>query len=178
MFSLTLLNDTITRTLRDLLRDNLVNNIITNANDNNPELIVNGDRLSDLLELLDELHTAASDNTLPRFISLGEQDVLGMLKELVYTAQETISEIETNRVQRAQRAARKFARQTRHASDERAGRANGAVAGKTTGANGRASQVMPTNIVQFSDHFGQHIVQPEEAPASEVHQVVPGTRHA
>lgn len=145
-------------------RDNLVNNSITNANTNDLELIYNGDRLGDLLELLDDLHSAASENTLQQFISLGEQDVLGMLKELVYTAQETISEIEANR---AQRATRKPARQSRRQVNEQNGR-----------ANGQAVQPLPANIVQFSDHFAQHIVQVEDAPAADTHQPASGTRHA
>lgn len=138
---------------------NLVTTIHTNANNNNLELNYNGDRLGDLMELLDDLHTAASENTLPRFTTLGEQDVLGLLKELVYTAQETINEIESNRV---------------HRSHRQQGKRQG-------GASARASQPLPANIVQFSDHFGQHIVQDEDAALTDSQQnsqAIPGTRHA
>jgi hypothetical protein len=133
-----------------------VTTINTNANNNNLELIYNGDRLGDLMELLDELHTAASENTLQRFTTLGEQDVLGLLKELVYTAQEAINEIEHNREDRHQRAGRKVRKQ---------------------GSQGRAPQPLPANIIQFSEHFGQHIVQEEAAPLTEAQQIVSGTRH-
>ncbi len=133
--------------------------INTHAN-NNLELLYNGDRLGDLMELLDDLHTAASENTLPRFTSLGEQDVLGMLKDLMYTAQETINEIEANRQQRETRQHQHGKRQSRK------------------GTQARAQQPLPANIVQFSDHFGQHIIQEEATPITETQQVISGTRHA
>jgi hypothetical protein len=137
-----------------------VTTINTNAN-NNLELLYNGDRLGDLMELLDDLHTAASENTLSRFTTLGEQDVLGLLKELVYTAQETINEIEANRHQRESRNQR---------GQEKRQYGNS--------AHGRATQPMPANVIQFSEHFGQHIVQEETQPLTETQQIVSGTRHA
>ncbi len=51
-------------------------------------------RLRDLMDALDELHTAASDGTLDQTTPLNEAELLGWLREVVYTAQETINEIE------------------------------------------------------------------------------------
>lgn len=51
-------------------------------------------RLEALFQTLDELHTAASDNQLVMMTSLSEAEVVNWLKEFVYTAQETIAEIE------------------------------------------------------------------------------------
>lgn len=132
-----------------------MNTIKTNANDHNLQLTYNDDRLGDLLEVLDDLHTATSENALQRFTTLGEQEVLGLLKELVYTAQEAISEIEVNRQQREAR---------------KQGRASQPV-----------SQPLPANIVQWSELFGQHIVHTEADSAEgaqETIQAISGTRHA
>lgn len=54
-------------------------------------------RLRDLMDALDELHTAASDGTLDQTTPLNEAELLGWLREVVYTAQETINEIEQQR---------------------------------------------------------------------------------
>lgn len=54
-------------------------------------------RLEALFQTLDDLHTAASDNQLVSMTSLSETEVVNWLKDFVYTAQETIAEIEKAR---------------------------------------------------------------------------------
>jgi hypothetical protein len=51
-------------------------------------------RLAELLEALDELHTAASEGQLYNVISLNQREVLAWLREVVYTAEEAMLEIE------------------------------------------------------------------------------------
>jgi len=64
-----------------------------------------GDGLPDILDLLDDLHSAASDGDLPRFTTLGAEDVSELLEELVFVAQETLRELhkQSNRTHRRQR---------------------------------------------------------------------------
>jgi hypothetical protein len=54
-------------------------------------------RLLALFQALDELHSAASDGELPAVTPLPESEVVGWLQDLVFTAQETIAEIEHSR---------------------------------------------------------------------------------
>jgi hypothetical protein len=70
---------------------------------NELELTYNGDCLGEMLEALDELHTAASDDTLHTHTTMSRHELVAMLREMIYTAQETITEIE----QSAQKTARK-----------------------------------------------------------------------
>ncbi|MCB9454117.1 MAG: hypothetical protein H6672_22010 [Anaerolineaceae bacterium] len=51
-------------------------------------------QLAGIFDTLDDLHSAASDGTLPAITGLSNRELIGWLHELVYTAQETISEIE------------------------------------------------------------------------------------
>jgi hypothetical protein len=51
-------------------------------------------RLDEVLEVLDELHTAASEGQLPAMTPLNRRELIALLRELVYTAEETIAEIE------------------------------------------------------------------------------------
>ncbi|MCU0498283.1 MAG: hypothetical protein MUF87_13100 [Anaerolineae bacterium] len=67
------------------------------------ELHYYGDKLNDLLDVLDSLHTAASENQLQTYTTISEGDLLGLLQELIYTAQETIEEIQANQPRRTQR---------------------------------------------------------------------------
>lgn len=53
-------------------------------------------RLNSLGNLLDELHTAASEGALPGVTPLSNAELVGWLREFIYTAQETISEIEAH----------------------------------------------------------------------------------
>ncbi|MBC8098390.1 MAG: hypothetical protein H7Y11_03030 [Armatimonadetes bacterium] len=52
------------------------------------------DRLDELLDLLDTLHTAVSENQLHTVTLMSQRDLLGALREVVFTAQETITELE------------------------------------------------------------------------------------
>lgn len=58
-----------------------------------------GDGLPDLLDLLDDLHSAASEGELPKFTTLNPEEVTSLLEELVFVAQETLRELhkQTNR---------------------------------------------------------------------------------
>jgi len=49
---------------------------------------------AEMFEMLDELHTAASEGELHTMTSLNRRELVGWLRDLVYTAQETIAEIE------------------------------------------------------------------------------------
>jgi hypothetical protein len=60
----------------------------------NLQLLYNDARLDSLLETLDEIHTAASDGNLPDVTTVGKAELVGWLYELMYTAQETIRELE------------------------------------------------------------------------------------
>jgi hypothetical protein len=51
-------------------------------------------RMADLFEVFDDLHTAASEGELEAITSLNKRELVGWLRELMYTAQETITEIE------------------------------------------------------------------------------------
>ncbi len=49
--------------------------------------------LEDVFQMLDELHTAASEGTLHMATTLNKRDLLAWLQEVIYTAEETIAEI-------------------------------------------------------------------------------------
>ncbi|MDX2161867.1 MAG: hypothetical protein SF162_11125 [bacterium] len=51
-------------------------------------------RLEHVLETLDELHDAASDGKIARLTSLSKRELLEMLHELIYTAEQTVAELE------------------------------------------------------------------------------------
>lgn len=58
------------------------------------QLLYNDARLSTLFQALDELHTAASDGDVHVLTTLTRDEMVGWLRDLVYTAEETIAEIE------------------------------------------------------------------------------------
>jgi hypothetical protein len=64
----------------------------------NPEpeinVLYNDSRLADLFDALDELHTAASEDQLGKVTTLNNRELVAWLREFVYTAQETIQEID------------------------------------------------------------------------------------
>ncbi len=64
------------------------------------QLLYNESRLSTLLDALDELHSAASDGNIRAVTSLTNAELIGMLRDIIYTAQETMEEIEANNSQR------------------------------------------------------------------------------
>ncbi len=58
-----------------------------------------GDSLPDALDLIDHLHTAVSEGSLPRATTLSQDEVVSLLKELIFVAQETLDEISAQRSQ-------------------------------------------------------------------------------
>ena len=54
-------------------------------------------RLAALFQMLEDLHTAASDGSLQGVTPLTDAELLEWLHECIYTAQETITEIEKAR---------------------------------------------------------------------------------
>lgn len=59
--------------------------------------------LEDVLEYIDQLHTAASEGKSPNFTGMDEVETMNLLRELIYTAQESLVEIETLRAHKCQR---------------------------------------------------------------------------
>ena len=53
------------------------------------------DRLENLLATIDDLHSAASEGEMTGFTTLNNREVINLLREVIYTAQETIDELET-----------------------------------------------------------------------------------
>ena len=62
----------------------------------NLQLLYNNARLSSLFDALDELHSAASDGNLREVTPLTNAEMIAWLRDVMYTAQETIEEIESN----------------------------------------------------------------------------------
>ncbi len=60
-------------------------------------LLNNDARLRDLADALDALHTAAGEDALESVTSLSNAELLGWLREVIYTAQETICELDNRR---------------------------------------------------------------------------------
>jgi hypothetical protein len=58
------------------------------------QLLYTEARLVALFQALDELHSAASEDRLNAITTVSKVELVGWLHELVYTAQETIAEIE------------------------------------------------------------------------------------
>lgn len=54
----------------------------------------NDRQLADLLDTLDRLHSAASEATLDSVTALDRRELVAVLREVVYTAQETLDEID------------------------------------------------------------------------------------
>lgn len=65
----------------------------------NLQLLYNDGRLGSLLDALDELHSAASEGRLGEITTVKDADLVGWLYELIYTAQETMEEIEQHHEQ-------------------------------------------------------------------------------
>jgi hypothetical protein len=55
--------------------------------------------LEEALELLDQLHTAASEGNSTHFTGMSDAEALGYLHDILYTAQEAINEIQTAKTQ-------------------------------------------------------------------------------
>lgn len=56
----------------------------------------NDRRLGELLDVLDQLHSAASEGELEAFSARNARELTAWLSELIYTAQETIDELDRN----------------------------------------------------------------------------------
>ncbi|QPC82141.1 hypothetical protein G4Y79_21030 [Phototrophicus methaneseepsis] len=63
-----------------------------NAASLNPAL-----NLADILDLLDQIHNVASEDGEADFTDLSEGETISLLRDVIYTAQETINEIEARR---------------------------------------------------------------------------------
>ncbi|MBI5671635.1 MAG: hypothetical protein HZC41_26885 [Chloroflexi bacterium] len=63
----------------------------------NIHYLLNDSRLAAALEAIDDLHDAAAEGTLSSTTSLSKQELVCWLRDVVYTAQETIKEIESGR---------------------------------------------------------------------------------
>ena len=57
----------------------------------NPKQLYTEHTLGELLDLLDQLHTAASEGRTSR-----SNEIKGLLRDVIYTAQETLAEIENH----------------------------------------------------------------------------------
>ncbi len=66
---------------------------MTQIHQPNFQIIYNDMRLAGLFQSLDELHNAASEGSLQSVTPLSNAELLGWLQELIFTAEETISEI-------------------------------------------------------------------------------------
>lgn len=58
------------------------------------------DALEEMLTRLDDLHTAASDNELNEATDMNRKELVSVLREMIYLAQETIEELQKMRVQK------------------------------------------------------------------------------
>jgi len=67
----------------------------------NLQLLYNTSRLSDLLVALDELHSAASDGNIRAVTPLNNAELTSWLYEVIYTARETMNEIESENAEAA-----------------------------------------------------------------------------
>lgn len=63
----------------------------------NIHYLLNDTRLAAALEAIDDLHDAATDGTLSSTTSLTKRELVCWLRDLVYTAQETITELENGK---------------------------------------------------------------------------------
>jgi len=51
-------------------------------------------QLADLLDILDHLHSAASDGQIDPLTAMNKRELIAFLRDVIYTAQETITEID------------------------------------------------------------------------------------
>lgn len=71
-----------------------MNPITSSTNEIQLAYAADASRMDEIYDVLDELHTAASEGELCTFTSMNENDLVDYLRDLIYTAQETIEEIE------------------------------------------------------------------------------------
>ena len=65
------------------------------------QILYNEARLGLLVNMMDELHTAASEGMLHTMTPLTGAELVGWLRDFIYTAHETIAEIEQHSVEPA-----------------------------------------------------------------------------
>lgn len=65
------------------------------AHYSNRDFLLTDAGLAAVYEVFDDLHDAASEDQLQELTALDKRELLGWLRELVFTAQETITEIES-----------------------------------------------------------------------------------
>jgi hypothetical protein len=58
--------------------------------------------LETLLDTLDRLHTAAHQGQLSEETTISQHELMGWLEDIIYTAQETLAEMEANQIQTEQ----------------------------------------------------------------------------
>lgn len=58
------------------------------------------EHLETMLDVLDELHTAASEGSVVDFTGMNQRELISVLREVMYLAQETIDEIEKTGAQK------------------------------------------------------------------------------
>jgi hypothetical protein len=63
-------------------------------------VLAHDDHLADLLEALDDLHTAASEGRLASTTAMSKRELLALLRDVVYIAEETMQEIQTQSAHR------------------------------------------------------------------------------
>lgn len=56
--------------------------------------------LEDVLDYIDQLHSVASDGDSNALNTMSEAEVMNYLREIIYTAEETLAEIEATRAHR------------------------------------------------------------------------------
>lgn len=66
----------------------------------NPTLPCGREAFEDMLEMMDDLHTAASDDELTEVTDMKRKELVSMLREVMYLAQETIDELQKTRAQK------------------------------------------------------------------------------
>lgn len=59
--------------------------------------------LEDVLDYIDQLHSAASEGETDTLNQTSEAEMMNYLREIIYTAQETLAEIEATRAHRTRR---------------------------------------------------------------------------
>lgn len=64
------------------------------AHHSSRDFLITDARLAAMFEVFDDLHDAASEGELHDVTGLDNRELVGWLRELVFTAQETITEIE------------------------------------------------------------------------------------
>ena len=64
------------------------------------QLLCAGLQLEDVLDYLDDLHTAISEGTSQQMTGIDEAETMSVLRDIVYTATEAIREIEANQARK------------------------------------------------------------------------------